>query len=102
MEIMLRDRVVPLFVYRTAPVVVITPYRGKDPSVWRLTGRLGKRGAGGPMGTAVAAPVRLSVRRGDEAVVEDLHWPSGVPVPASRVKELVDAAARGIAGGSFA
>jgi hypothetical protein len=24
----------------------------------------------------VAAPVRLSVRRGDEAVVEDLHWPS--------------------------
>lgn len=26
------------------------------------------------MGTAVAAPVRLSVRRGDEAVVEDLEW----------------------------
>ncbi|GGS04355.1 hypothetical protein Snoj_50290 [Streptomyces nojiriensis] len=28
------------------------------------------------MGTAVATPVRLSVRRGDEAVVEDLEWPS--------------------------
>lgn len=27
------------------------------------------------MGTAVAAPVRLSVRRGDEVVVEDLEWP---------------------------
>ncbi|MTE20023.1 TnsA-like heteromeric transposase endonuclease subunit [Streptomyces sp. TRM43335] len=28
------------------------------------------------MGTAVSAPVRLGVRRGDEAVVEDLEWPS--------------------------
>ncbi|MFJ5224264.1 TnsA-like heteromeric transposase endonuclease subunit [Streptomyces sp. NPDC088400] len=31
------------------------------------------------MGTALAAPVRLSVRRGDEAVVEDLEW-SSVPL----------------------
>ncbi|WP_239074858.1 hypothetical protein [Streptomyces sp. SID10853] len=31
------------------------------------------------MSTAVAAPVRLSVRRGDEAVVEDLEW-SSVPL----------------------
>ncbi|MCX4607724.1 MULTISPECIES: TnsA-like heteromeric transposase endonuclease subunit [Streptomyces] len=28
------------------------------------------------MSTAVAAPVLLSVRRGDDAVVEDLEWPS--------------------------
>ncbi|MEU8522568.1 TnsA-like heteromeric transposase endonuclease subunit [Streptomyces sp. NPDC048577] len=36
------------------------------------------------MGTAVAAPVRLSVRRGDESVVEDLEWPS---VPLGLLRE---------------
>ncbi|MET7622496.1 hypothetical protein [Streptomyces sp. NPDC005408] len=36
------------------------------------------------MGTAVAAPVRLSVRRGDETVVEDLEWPS---VPLGLLRE---------------
>ncbi|MFG2557393.1 TnsA-like heteromeric transposase endonuclease subunit [Streptomyces sp. NPDC048496] len=36
------------------------------------------------MGTAVATPVRLSVRRGDEAVVEDLDWPS---VPLGLLRE---------------
>ncbi|MEV4873882.1 TnsA-like heteromeric transposase endonuclease subunit [Streptomyces syringium] len=36
------------------------------------------------MGTAVAAPVRLSVRRGDESVVEDLELPS---VPLGLLRE---------------
>jgi hypothetical protein len=60
-----RERVVPLFVYRTVPVVVCVRDWGRTPAFGGQRGRLGKRGVGGPMSTAVAAPVRLK-----EAVAE--------------------------------
>lgn len=71
-------RVVPLFVYRTSPVVVCVRGRGTSASGGQW-GRLGTHGVDGLMGTAVAAPVRLSVRRDDVAVVDDLEW-SSVPL----------------------
>ncbi|MGI5518265.1 aldehyde dehydrogenase family protein [Streptomyces sp. CA-106131] len=60
------------FVYRTALVVVWV----RVPRRSAADGAASEDTGVGPMSTAVATPVRLSVRRSDESMVEDLEWQS--------------------------
>jgi hypothetical protein len=70
-------RAVPLFVYRTVPVVIHVYDRGMPAAFGGRSGRPGERKAGGPMNSAgLPVSVQVSVRQADESVAEDVEWAS--------------------------
>lgn len=68
---------VPLFVYRTVPVVINADDRGMPAAFGGRSGRPGERKVGDLVSTTdLTTSVQVSVRQADGCVAEDLEWAS--------------------------